>query len=210
MDETAVGKKKQLNEIDDFNVWLEKGIDKLSDQFNKLVPKEIAYQYIDRLKQEGWLETAWDYLEALRAFRLYFVLYELDNQLMGILQKTKGKISSSDIELRETWRHILRDFSKSTMELHKTLSDVLDKAGLSKVANKGLAEPGNNIITDLFNIIKNDNRDDTTQFDIEMRLFASKRQKRINDPNQASVFEDKQRELSDAEYEEIQQPADAG
>ena len=208
MTKAAVDKTTQLNEIEDFNSWIESGIENLSDEFNKIVPKEIAYQYVDRLKQEGWLETAWDYLEALRAFRLYFIIYELDNQLMGILVRVKS--AENDIKLRDTWRHILRDFSKSTMELHKTLSDVLDKAGLQKVANKGLADPSNNIIAELFKIIQNDGRNDTTEFDLEMKLHASKRKRVEENPQQSNVFDEKQKDLSDAEFNEIQKPIDAG
>jgi len=191
---------KDIGQVSDFNQWLEAGIEGLSQDFNKIVPKEISYQYIDRLKKDGWLETTWDYLEALRAFRLYFIIYEFDNQLMKTLGNSKN--AKNDIEIRETWRHILRDFSKSTVDLHKTLSDVLEKAGLSKVANKGLASPFGSIYESLMAKVRNDENGDNSVFAFEMRLTAEKRKNIESNPEQKSIF-DKNNDITEAESKEL-------
>ncbi|MBP9004672.1 MAG: hypothetical protein KBG36_00275 [Candidatus Marinimicrobia bacterium] len=191
---------KNVSQVSDFNQWLMGGIEELSQDFYKIIPKEVSYQYIDRLKKDGWLETTWDYMEALRAFRLYFIIYEYDNQLMKALLNAKA--AKHDNEIKETLRFILRDFSKSTVELHKTLSDVLEKAGLSKVANKGLASPFSSIYESLMAKVRNDENTDNSVFSFEMRLNAEKRKNLEANPEQKSIF-DKNNDITEAESKEL-------
>jgi len=195
-----------LEKAKDFDEWLEAGIDKLSKDFNKLVPKEIAYQYIDRLRKEGWLETVWDRMEALRAFRLYFIIYQHDDIMAKVQSDTLG--AKSNTEMRDMFRHIYRDFSKSTMELHKTLSDVLEKAGLSKVANKGLASPFSSIYEAFMAKVRSDDDVDNSILEFEMKLTAAKRKNHELNPNQGSVFDKNNSDLSDGEYKELLEPAE--
>lgn len=201
-------KSLKLEKVSDFNQWLEKGIDSLSKDFYDLVPKEVAYQYIDRVKEEGWLETVWDYLEALRAFRLYFIIFELENQIGRIAIKTR-----SDVIFKEgnQLRHILRDFSESTVKLHKALSETLERAGLSKVANKGLADSGKGWLKDLMKNIEEEEDADTTNFDLELKIHKEKKAKRQlkqnkQDENQSNIFGD-DIEMTEAEFDELSEIA---
>jgi len=200
------GFKNGLEKAKDFDEWLEAGVDKLSNDFNKLVPKEIAYQYIDRLRKEGWLETVWDRMEALRAFRLYFIIYQHDEIMTKIQIATLG--AKDYKEINEIFRHSYRDFSKSTMELHKTLSDILEKAGLSKVANKGLASPFSSIYEAFISKVRSDDDVDDSILEFEMKLTAAKRKNHELNPNQGSVFDKSGGDLSDVEYEELLEPAE--
>ncbi len=198
--------KTGLEKAKDFDEWLEAGVDKLSADFNKLVPKEIAYQYIDRLRKEGWLETVWDRMEALRAFRLYFIIYQHDDIMVKVQSATL--LAKTQKEMNEIFRHVYRDFSKCTMELHKTLSDVLEKAGLSKVANKGLASPFSSIYEAFISKVRSDDDVDNSVLEFEMKLTAAKRKNHELNPNQGSVFDKSGGDLSDVEYQELLETAE--
>ncbi len=198
--------KTGLEKAKDFDEWLEAGVDKLSNDFNKLVPKEIAYQYIDRLRKEGWLESVWDRMEALRAFRLYFIIYQHDEIMIRVQSDTL--LAKTQVEMRDIYRHIYRDFSKCTMELHKTLSDILEKAGLSKVANKGLASPFSSIYEAFISKVRSDEDVDNSVLEFEMKLTAAKRKNHELNPNQGSVFDKSGGDLSDVEYQELLEPAE--
>jgi len=189
--------------------WLEKGIGKISKRFNEVVPKEIGYQYIQRLKDMGWLENFVDAMEAYRCFQLHFIVIAMNNQLMGAVFDSNEKKAP---EIKETYRHIIRDFSESGAKYNKALNDTLEKNGLSKLTNRQLDRGNDSIWESLRQELQEDPeaQDGETTFDLELKIHSSRKQKAAQNPNQGSVFMQSRRELSNAEYAELQEPVDTG
>lgn len=189
--------------------WLFSGINGLSLNFEKLVPRHIRNEYVERLRKEGQFNTTFQKMEAMRAFQLYFITMALNEQisaslLSGALFKLAKEEGVTYKIPSNTMAQITRHYSESTAKLNKVLSEVMEKNGFSIVAAEGIGKTGDDPLSKIAEEMQND---DTEEFDLAFSIHKKKSKKIEDNPDQTNLLQGEDApELTEAEYEEIYTP----
>ncbi len=202
-----MAKSKEISALDDNIAWLDHGIKGLSNNFEEVVPRAIRNEYMQRLKKDGVISDTFDYMEAVRAFRLYFILWEMDDQVMLLLTKMSKKMNNNNFKVDNMNKmvHLFRNFGEIQAKAHKVLSDILEKNGHTRVAKYSIGSSQNSVWQDIINQV-DEMGAESDSFDMEFKIRSQKKKKNQANPNQSNLLLEDEKELSETEYAELAAP----